>query len=82
MEVTIELDNQETIFSNGEKIYGNILLYCPTSVVVTKITASLIGEIELALTDTTGLLVNWKQQEKHRVSIEAYLSNVSVIEAK
>ncbi|KAF2847219.1 hypothetical protein T440DRAFT_214905 [Plenodomus tracheiphilus IPT5] len=66
MDVSISLDNPQTTFINGETIFGNVIINCPHNVTVSKITASLIGESVLTLTDKSGLFMDWTQQEKHR----------------
>ncbi|KAF1852028.1 uncharacterized protein K460DRAFT_413506 [Cucurbitaria berberidis CBS 394.84] len=65
MDVSIKLDHPKATFSNGETIFGSIVVYFPTTSTVSKITARLIGESELTMPETSGML-NWKQQEKHR----------------
>jgi hypothetical protein len=69
MDISIQLDHPKAIFSNGDSITGNVVIYCPASVTtVSKITATLVGESILSYTDISGLLIDRKQQDKHRVS--------------
>jgi hypothetical protein len=69
MDISIKLDHPQATFSNGDTIFGNVIIYCPTNSTTTmsNITASLVGESVLMLNDKGGLLMDWKQQEKHRV---------------
>ncbi|KAJ4292463.1 hypothetical protein N0V90_009125 [Kalmusia sp. IMI 367209] len=68
MDVSIELDHPDVTFTNGDTIYGRVVVYCPnTTIIVSKISASLTGETTSVLTDTTGLLMNRKEEEKHRI---------------
>jgi hypothetical protein len=68
MDVSIELDHPDVVFTNGDTIYGRVVLYSPNaSVVVSKIQASLTGETTSMLTDTTGIFMNTKEEEKHCV---------------
>ncbi|OAG17026.1 hypothetical protein CC77DRAFT_1098047 [Alternaria alternata] len=67
MDTSIQLDHPKAIFSNGDPITGNIVIYCPTSITkVSKITATLVGESVLSYTDTSGLLMDREQQDKYR----------------
>ena len=70
MDVSIKLDYPHTTFSHGETVFGNVIIYCPHTITVSKIVASLTGESVLTLTDKPGLLMDWKQQDKHRVGIQ------------
>jgi hypothetical protein len=67
MEVSIEFDHPDSTFTNGDTIHGKIVLYSPSTITVSKLTVALTGQSVLSLTDSNGLLGNWKQQEKHRV---------------
>ncbi|RYN99218.1 hypothetical protein AA0120_g1799 [Alternaria tenuissima] len=67
MDTSIQLDHPKAIFSNGDPITGNIVIYCPTSITkVSRITATLVGESVLSYTDTSGFLMDREQQDKHR----------------
>lgn len=69
MDTSIQLDHPKAIFSNGDLITGNIVIYCHTSITrVSRITATLVGESVLSYTDTSGFLMDREQQDKHRVS--------------
>ena len=71
MDVSIRLDDPQMTFSSGDTVSGNVMIYCPHAVTVSKITASLTGKSILTLTDKTGLFMDWKQEEKHLVSPES-----------
>jgi len=77
MNVSIEFDHEDTIFTNGETVFGNIHIYCPNTSVVSNITATLVGESASALTKKTGLLISRKEKEKHRVSKGAVQENAN-----
>jgi hypothetical protein len=68
MDVSISLDHPHVIFTNGDTISGNVTIYSPTNTTkISKIIASLVGESVLTLTDKMGLLMDRKQQDRHRV---------------
>lgn len=68
MDISIRLDHPTTIYTNGDMICGEVVLYCPSATTVSKIAASLIGESTLNLTGNNSLLASWNQEDKHRVS--------------
>jgi hypothetical protein len=68
MNVSIELDHANVTFTNGDTIYGRVVVYCPnTTIVVSRITASLTGETTSVMIDTTGLFMNHREEERHCV---------------
>ena len=68
MDVSISLDNPHLVFTNGDTISGNVIIYSlSNNTTISKITASLVGESALTLIDKTGLLIDRKQQDRHRV---------------
>ncbi|KAF2441514.1 hypothetical protein P171DRAFT_446392 [Karstenula rhodostoma CBS 690.94] len=72
MNVSIELDHPNVTFTNGDTIYGRVVVYCPnTTIVVSKITASLTGETKSFMIDTTGLFMNHREEEKHCIVKES-----------
>lgn len=67
MDVSISLNNPHVVFTNGDTISGDVMIYSlSTNTTISKITASLVGESALTLVDKTGL-IDRKQQDRHRV---------------
>lgn len=68
MNISIELDHPNVTFTIGDTIYGRVVVYCPNiTIVVSEISASLVGETTSVLTDTTRLFMNHREEEKHCV---------------
>lgn len=67
MDATIEFDYPDATYTNGDTIYGAIVVYCTSSITLSNITVSLIGESKSTLTSTSGLLLHKINREKHRV---------------
>lgn len=69
MDISIELDQPNIPFTTGDTVKGCVVIYCSNaSIVVSKISVNLTGETTSILTDTTGIFMNTKEEEKHCVS--------------
>ncbi|KAH7351490.1 hypothetical protein BKA66DRAFT_598310 [Pyrenochaeta sp. MPI-SDFR-AT-0127] len=68
MDVSIDLNHPDIVFTNGDTIFGRVAIYCPnTTIIVSRISASLLSETTSIVTDTTGIMMNRKGQEKHNI---------------
>lgn len=77
MDVSIELDHTNVTFTAGEIVHGKVIIYCPRTTTLSKISVRLIGETISNLSGSSSLLMCRKNEETHRVSnkleIQIYL---------
>ncbi|KAF1999785.1 hypothetical protein P154DRAFT_576704 [Amniculicola lignicola CBS 123094] len=64
MDVSMKLDSCQAIFSNGDTVYGNVVVYCPATITLAKVTASLAGECTTSLIETSGILIKRKLYDR------------------
>jgi hypothetical protein len=67
MDATIQFDYPDATYTNGDTIYGAIVVYCTSTVTLSNITVNLVGESKSMLTGTSSLLLHRQNREKHRV---------------
>lgn len=81
MDVSIKFDQPEATYTNGDTVQGSIVLYCKSTITLSKVTVTLSGKSTSVLSGTSGLLLHRKNRESHRVS-SSQIRRTSCIQIK
>ncbi|KAF2794070.1 hypothetical protein K505DRAFT_337269 [Melanomma pulvis-pyrius CBS 109.77] len=66
MDVSIKFDQPEATYTNGDTVEGSVVLYCKSTITLSKVTVTLSGKSTSGLSGTSGLLLHRRNRESHR----------------
>jgi hypothetical protein len=72
MDVSIKIDHPKAIFTNGETVYGKVLINCLGTITIPRITVRLSGDTISSLSADSGFLNCRKNKENHCVSTDNF----------
>ncbi|PSN61593.1 hypothetical protein BS50DRAFT_650942 [Corynespora cassiicola Philippines] len=81
MDISITFDYPEATYTNGEVVSGKVILFCPSTITLSKIAVNLIGETKSILSGAPGLLTRRKIDEFHRIFPVSFVTEKSKSES-